>query len=116
MTPALVLAVATDRKVGLVRQRGEHVEQPRRLGLLELGLDLANTGHHLPDLSIEVRCINAALGASVGSQTSYQSSLANFVFGTPRGGRRTVPRRRPSPLRRVVPNRTIRIAISGLAR
>ena len=38
----------------------------------------------------------ATLGASTGNQTSYQSSRAKSFFGTPRGGRRTVPSRVPS--------------------
>ena len=50
----------------------------------------------------------AALGASCGNQTSYQSSAAKRDFGTPRGGRRTVPIRRPSPGRRGAPSRTMR--------
>ena len=38
----------------------------------------------------------SALGDRFGNQTSYQSCEANSDFGTPRGGRRTVPMRRPS--------------------
>ena len=77
------------------------------------GKDLAEKR---PDWSIVVRCISAALGANVGNQTSYQSSLANLAFGTPRGGRRTVPMRSPSPRRRVLPSRTILMAIGDLVR
>ena len=35
--------------------------------------------------------------------------LANSAFGTPRGGRRTVPSRSPSPAARGVPRRTMRM-------
>ena len=53
-----------------------------------------------------------ALGASSGSQTSYQFCAACSLFGTPRGGRLTVPMRRPSPRMRPVPSRTMRTVIS----
>src|SRR5262245_46411086 len=53
----------------------------------------------------------AASGARIGSQTSYQSSFAWRDLGTPRGGRRTVPMRSPSPGALGVPRRTIRTAI-----
>src|SRR5437867_3476506 len=36
MAPLLVLAVTTHREVGLVRQRGEEVEQVRRIGFFHL--------------------------------------------------------------------------------
>jgi hypothetical protein len=43
-------------------------------------------------------CVTASTeGASSGSQMSYQFCRACSAFGTPRGGRRTVPMRRPSP-------------------
>jgi hypothetical protein len=54
------------------------------------------------------------LGARVGYQTSYQFSDANFAFGTPRGGLRTVPMRVPSPCARGLPSLTIRMAIRQL--
>src|SRR5437867_10953279 len=50
--------------------------------------------------------INAALGARLGSQTSYQFRLAYCDFGTPRGGRRTVPILSPSPRCLGLPSRT----------
>lgn len=50
----------------------------------------------------------ATLGASVGNQTSYQFWDENWAFGTPRGGRRTVPIRVPSFGSRGVPRRTTR--------
>ena len=40
--------------------------------------------------------IVSTLGASTGNQTSYQLPDENCAFGTPRGGRRTVPMRSPS--------------------
>lgn len=49
------------------------------------------------------------LGARLGNQTSYQFRRVNSDFGTPRGGRRTVPMRRPSPSARGLPSRTTRI-------
>src|SRR5205085_647078 len=58
------------------------------------------------------RCRNSAsLGDRLGSQTSYQFCAANCDLGTPRGGRRTVPNRRPSSRYLGVPNRTILTAI-----
>jgi hypothetical protein len=48
----------------------------------------------------------ASLGESSGSHTSYQLSEANFAFGTPLGGRRTVPMRKPSPRSLGMPRRT----------
>src|SRR5438045_413171 len=53
-----------------------------------------------------------AVGASSWSQRSNQSFDANSSFFTPRGGRRTVPRRNPSLGPRGVPSRTTRTAIS----
>src|SRR5215475_4910921 len=58
----------------------------------------------------------AALGERLGSQTSYQLSFENRVFGTPRGGRRTVPSRTPSSGVRGVPSLTIRIAMVALGK
>src|SRR5881227_1290990 len=51
------------------------------------------------------------LGARLGNQMSYQFCDANLAFGTPRGGRRTVPMRRPSFLALGLPSRTMRIGI-----
>src|SRR5439155_22387698 len=53
------------------------------------------------------------LGASSGSHTSKKFRRAYWSLRTPRGGRRTVPVRRPSPRSRGVPSRTIRTAICG---
>jgi len=52
------------------------------------------------------------LGAKFGNQTSYQFCDANSDFDTPRGERRTVPIRNPSPLFRAFPSLTKRMAIS----
>ena len=57
--------------------------------------------------------MSSALGASTGNQTSYQSSREKSALGTPRGGRRTVPRRVPSPAARAVPRRTMRMLIGA---
>src|SRR5690606_23391800 len=57
---------------------------------------------------------SSALGERLGNQTSYQSCVANSDFGTPRGGRRTVPMRRPSFFVRGVPRRTMRMVMSKL--
>ena len=43
------------------------------------------------------------LGARLGNHTSYQFCFENCAFGTPRGGRRTVPIRSPSRGARGVP-------------
>jgi hypothetical protein len=48
--------------------------------------------------------IVSTLGARFGNQTSYQFFDANSVFGTPLGGRRTVPIRIPSPSIRSLPS------------
>src|SRR5262245_20458796 len=56
------------------------------------------------------------LGARVGNHTSYQSSFENRALGTPRGGRRTVPMRAPSPFRRRVPRRTMRMLMARYPR
>jgi hypothetical protein len=55
----------------------------------------------------------STLGARFGNHTSYQSCEANADFGTPRGGRRTVPMRRPSFFALGVPNLTTRTAMTG---
>ncbi len=54
------------------------------------------------------------LGARFGNHTSYQFCGAKADFGTPRGGRRTVPMRVPSPSTRGLPSLTTRIAIAAL--
>jgi hypothetical protein len=51
------------------------------------------------------------LGASTGSQTSKKFLEERWLVGTPRGGRRTVPIRNPSPGNRSLPRRTIWMAI-----
>ena len=58
--------------------------------------------------------IVSTLGASSGNHTSYQSSAAKRDFGTPRGGRRTVPMRVPSPALRGEPRRTMRMGMRAL--
>ena len=50
----------------------------------------------------------STLGARLGNQTSYQFCPANASLGTPRGGRRTVPIRMPSPSTRALPSLTTR--------
>src|SRR5215468_3046118 len=54
------------------------------------------------------------LGARLGNQTSYQFCEANLALGTPRGGRRTVPMRKPSFLALGVPSLTMRMGIVNL--
>ena len=56
------------------------------------------------------------LGARLGNQTSYQFCEANLDLGTPRGGRRTVPMRKPSLAFRGEPSLTIVIAMVALLR
>src|SRR5215468_8240904 len=51
------------------------------------------------------------LGARLGNQTSYQFWDANLDLGTPRGGRRTVPMRKPSSFALGVPSLTMRMAM-----
>src|SRR5438552_975276 len=50
----------------------------------------------------------STLGARFGNQTSYQFRVAYSVLGTPRGGRRTVPMRVPSPSALALPSLTTR--------
>ena len=56
----------------------------------------ANTAHWLAVPACSPNFIVARLGARFGNQTSYQFCDANRAFGTPRGGRRTVPRSLPA--------------------
>src|SRR3989338_2446533 len=51
------------------------------------------------------------LGARLGNHTSYQFCDANSDFGTPRGGRRTVPMRVPSFATLWLPSLTTRTTI-----
>src|SRR5262245_55158964 len=70
---------------------------------------LANTRHSRSVFAERPAVTAAADGDKFGYQTSYQFADANFDLGTPRGGRRTVPIRSPSPAARGVPRRTTRI-------
>src|SRR5512134_205345 len=55
------------------------------------------------------------LGARLGNQTSYQFCDENSVFGTPRGGRCTVPMRMPSPSLLLLPSLTTLTATAASA-
>jgi hypothetical protein len=57
----------------------------------------------------------STLGDRFGYQTSYQSCDANSAFGTPLGGRRTVPIRVPSPSALGLPNLMTRMAMFALS-
>jgi hypothetical protein len=54
------------------------------------------------------------LGARLGNQTSYQFCEANLDLGTPRGGRRTVPMRKPSFFALELPSLTMRMGMVDL--
>jgi hypothetical protein len=58
--------------------------------------------------------MDGRLGARLGNQTSYQFCEENLDLGTPRGGRRTVPMRKPSSFARGLPSLTMRMAINLL--
>ena len=69
------------------------------------------TVHALSVVADRPSFIVGTLGARLGNQTSYQSSAAKRLFGTPRGGLRTVPMRSPSSRACGVPSRTMRTAM-----
>ena len=93
MAAPLVLAVTAYREVGAVRQRGEQRERvPRRRCRHLAEVYLREKAFHWAGVfAVSPSFIVSRLGASVGNHTSYQSWDANSAFGTPRGGRRTVP-------------------------
>ena len=72
---------------------------------------LANTAHSRSVFAARPSFTVAAPGARIGNHTSYQFPDACLPFGTPRGGCRTVPMRKPSPRNLGVPRRTIRAVI-----
>ena len=112
MTMRLVLAVAADGEVRVVRHRREQREIVPGLWRRHLRAVLP---HEISQSLSVVPCsaifIVSGVGARFGNQTSYQLSAAKRSFGTPRGGRRTVPMRSPSPATRGVPSLTMRTAM-----
>jgi len=68
------------------------------LGCGHLGfVFFAKADHCSGEVAPSPSFIVLTLGARLGNQTSYQFRAENSFFGTPRGGRRTVPIRVPSP-------------------
>lgn len=67
-----------------------------------------NAAHCLAVVLFWANFMVCTLGARFGNQTSYQFCDENSAFGTPRGGRRTVPMRRPSPSILLLPSLTMR--------
>lgn len=105
MTARFVGAVTSDGEICTVRQRRQRIEEMTRLRPLHFTAKLPRK--RVPrrgELLDRAAFTNSELGARFGSQTSYQSSAAYRLLGTPRGGRRTVPRRTPSSLRRGLPS------------
>ena len=101
MAPRLVLAVAADREIRRMRKGGEQVEGAVRIGCGHLGTKFfLNAAQSRSVVALLPSLMVSTLGARFGYQTSYQSSRAKRVAGTPRGGRCTVPMRRPSPATR----------------
>ena len=74
------------------------------LQAISLRYFFSNARHCLSVFAFCPIFIVSTLGARFGSQTSYQFCELNAVLGTPRGGRRTVPIRRPSPATRSLPS------------
>jgi hypothetical protein len=72
---------------------------------------LVNADHSAQDAASCPSLMVPVLGARFGNQTSYQSRVENCAFGTPRGGRRTVPILVPG--RRGLPRRTTRTLTGG---
>ena len=108
MTHPLVLAIAANREISLVRERGQRVQQVRRVWFLEFGPEPALEHRPLvPVVDDVISRISSALGERFGNHTSNQFCFAYWAFGTPRGRRLTVPIRRPSAGWRGVPSRTI---------
>ena len=70
---------------------------------------LVNAAHWAGVLAFCPSFMASRLGARFGNHTSYQFCDANMVLGTPRGGRRTVPMRVPSPSTRGLPSLTTRM-------
>ena len=96
MAARLVRAVAPDREVRVVRERGEQVERPARIGLRHLR---AIAPRERAPFAVGLRAAGRASAvprSARGSGTRRRRSFAltSAVFGTPRGGRRTVPIRR----------------------
>jgi hypothetical protein len=77
---------------------------------------LVNFDQSAGDAAPRPSFIASTLGARFGNHTSYQFCFENCAFGTPRGGRRTVPIRVPSLGSRGVPRRTTRTLIATLQR
>jgi hypothetical protein len=75
----------------------------------------ANTAHCAGVVAARPSVMVSTLGARLGSQTSYQFCVANSDFGTPRGGRRTVPMRWPSPGLRALPSCTTRMTMAAIS-
>ena len=98
MATRLVLAVAAHREIARARERGEQGESMTCLRGRHLGFwyFLANAAHSAGVVAACPSFIVSRLGARFGNQTSYQFFDENSVLGTPRGGRRTVPIRKPS--------------------
>src|SRR5574337_2064627 len=74
---------------------------------------LMNAAHWGGVLASRAIFMVSRLGARLGNQTSYQFRDENSALGTPRGGRRTVPMRVPSPSTRGLPSLITRTTMAG---
>jgi hypothetical protein len=102
MAARFVLAIAADRQSGAGATarpagRGCGSRRPRPSRCLYFRAKAFQCAGSPDACAAWPSFIVSADGARLGYQTSYQFCEANSVFGTPRGGRRTVPMRRPSP-------------------
>jgi hypothetical protein len=99
MAALLVLAVAAHREIGIAREQRQTSNSrdaagsPISRGSSSRTIPLRGRG----SVSAWMLRTSSALGASSGSHASKKSCFAHSLFFTPRGGRRTVPSRTPSP-------------------
>jgi hypothetical protein len=100
-------------KFALVRQRRQQGQVAAGVGLVHLGpVFLAEGSPILVGFDRLAQLHGFHAGREVGVPDVIPVPEANSVFGTPRGGLRTVPMRKPSPALRAVPSLTILIAIA----
>src|SRR5258708_1266463 len=113
MAMVFILTVTADGEVAFVGQRREQLD----------GVAVLRSCHFRPIFPDEPGPLSRGRGIlaklhrldarrEVGNHTSYQFCGANLFLGTPRGGRRTVPMRMPSPSILLLPSLTTRIAIT----
>lgn len=112
MTTRFLFAIAAERQVGLVRQGGQEVEIATGGWRVHLGLEPPSEG--LPGPFVPgIRGLEQGLARrEVGKPDVIDVPAGYSALGTPRGGRRTAPMRRPSASGRGLPSLTMRMVIS----